>query len=164
MSRAALTLTLEKKEEEHAELHGNYEVMHAQMLQLRSAAMAKLGQVDEAAAGSSDAVSPAAEEADGAGATTTDAALPTGEEEVAAPSAVAPPAPSQPSAPGENKLDGLLKQLEHRADALREPLRAMDEAATKALERGREGIVRGLSELSMRLRPEERTLRDGAGP
>ena len=92
------------------------------------------------------------------------AALATGEQEVAAPSAVAPPAPSQPSAPSENKLDGLLKQLEHRADALREPLRAMDEAATKALERGREGIVRGLSELSMRLRPEERTLRDGAGP
>ena len=42
-SLAALTLALERKSDEHAAMHEQYQAMRAQMVELRAAALAKLG-------------------------------------------------------------------------------------------------------------------------
>ena len=131
-------MTLEKKAEEHEALHSNYLSMRAQMLQLRAAALGKVGS-KASVEKEEDELPEDAEEL---------ATLTAAREEAAAASR---PTGSEP-APRSSSIE-LPKPL---ADAIREPLRALDEAATKAIERGRVGLARGLSDVVARLRPEER--------
>ena len=141
-SRADLTLTLERKSEEHQALHSTYVTMQEQMQSLRAAAFARLG-LPEDEAHTTDA--PSAHQENQPAVEATDAVAPTDS------------VPTRPQATANAKLtEAFAKPLpKPLADALREPLRALDEAATKAIERGREGLARGLSDALSRLRPED---------
>ena len=121
-----MTLTLERKAEEHQALHSNYVSMQQQMQTLKATAFARLGLPEEEAPGAHQENQPA--------------------------DAVAGETQSATDKLAQAFAKPLPKPL---ADALREPLRALDEAATKAIERGREGLARGLSDALSRLRPED---------
>lgn len=172
-SFAALTLTLERKEEDTAQLQANYETMREQMKLLRAAALAKLGlpaeqpepaatveaPAAEAPADVSDAM-PEAYVAKNAAfaATLADVLTPRNDDALAA-TADAPPLPQPMPKPLVDALREPLRALDEAATRARAlpPLRALDEAASKAratFEREREGLARGLSGALARLRPE----------
>ena len=158
---AALTLILEKKDDENLILQSNYASMREQMKTLRAAALSKLGLPPEAAAPADEAAAagvPAEAAADEADEDTQWQYDPsTGRQvrcDAAAPAAPGPrwtPQRPQRNGPGE-RLEDLLKQ--RLPEALREPLQRLDAAALAAGERGREW-ARGLGGALARLRPTE---------
>jgi len=175
LSRAALTLALEHKNEDTARLRANHETMREQLQVLRKAAIAKLGLPAEEPAPSEEPAAAAATQEPAAAVVASDdapldlsddrfltprnrasaadeARLPVNEPE---PAAVPLPLPK----PLAEVLREPLRALDDAATKARAsvPLRALDEAASKAratFEREREGLARGLSDALSRLRSD----------
>ena len=167
---AALTLTLERKDEDTAALRANHETMRQKIFLLRKTALVKLGLPAEQPA--------AASPEEPAGATPqSDAPLDLSSEDLVTPRnraynaddevllrhlPVHEPMPLPLPKPLAEVLREPLRALDEAATKARAsvPLRALDEAATKArdsFEREREGLARGLSDALSRLRSERGT-------